>query len=281
VYALRDIDAARERLGYHPSSTVLLAGINGAFLTADLFNLYVWFEVMLISSSCLLTLGHPRVALPPIVYQGLGWIAVATMIVGVLGAAYHWDLRRILAFHIVSQIGYMLLGIALDTELAAIGTVFYILHHIVVKANLFLIAGLVFALGGSWDLRRVGGLWKVYPWLGALFLVPALSLVGIPPLSGFWAKLLVVREALLTGETLWAVAALAVGFLTLYSMLKIWNHAFWAPHPDPEWVAPRLTAGPAWFVTIALATATLVIGLAPQLLFELAARAVAAIGGLP
>lgn len=391
LFQRSDADPAPEVPTLHPLIHGLLAGVGGAFVTADLFNLYVWFEVMLLSSVGLLALGlgrrhldatlkyfvlnalgtllflagiagiygltgHlnfgaleiagatveparllPAVALvalaflvksgafpvfawlpasyhtlpapvlalfaglltkvgvyavlrlvgdvftlEAVAYQALGWIAVATMVTGVLGAAFHWDIRRILAFHIVSQIGYMLLGIALHSTAATVGTVFYILHHIIVKANLFLIAAIVWRLTGSYDLRRSGGLWKQRPWMGVLFLIPALSLVGIPPLSGFWAKFIVVREALLQGEIAWAVAALLVGFLTLYSMMKIWFEAFWKKHPDPDWTPPTDTRlGPAWAATIGLAALTVAIGLYPEPLYRFAESAARMMAGVP
>jgi multicomponent Na+:H+ antiporter subunit D len=197
----------------------------------------------------------------------------------VLGAAYHWDMRRILAFHIVSQIGYILLGIALASEAGNAATVFYTVHHIVVKANLFLIAAIVWRLTGSYDLRRVGGLYALRPGLAVLFLIPALSLVGIPPLSGFWAKLLVLQEAIAQGRVTWTVVALLVSVLTLYSMMKIWMEAFWKPHPDKSWREPRhARLGPAWAATVGLAAVTVWISLNPQPLVAYAQAAAATLG---
>jgi len=191
------------------------------------------------------------------------------MLFGVLGAAYHWDLRRILGFHIISQIGYMLLGIALGTAAGDGGALFYTAHHIIVKANLFLIAAMIWRLAGSYDLRRIGGLYDTRPMLGVVFAVPALSLVGVPPLSGFWAKLLVLSESVALGHFAWVVVALVVSFLTLYSMMKIWLEAFWKPHPDPAWRLPaRTRLGPAWLVTMGLAGITLAIGCAPEPLVQ-------------
>jgi multicomponent Na+:H+ antiporter subunit D len=391
LFQRSDADPAPESPTLHPLIHALLAGVGGAFATADLFNLYVWFEVMLLASLGLLALGlgrrhldatlkyfvlnalgtllflagiaglygltghlnfaaleiagasvEPARLLPAaalvalaflvkaggfplfawlpasyhtlpapvlalfaglltkvgvyavlrlvgdvfdldaVAYTLLGWIAVATMVAGVLGAAFHWDIRRILAFHIVSQIGYMLLGIALHSPAATVGTVFYILHHIIVKANLFLIAAMVWRLTGSYDLRQIGGLWKTRPWLGVLFLIPALSLVGIPPLSGFWAKFIVVREALAQGQAWWAAAALLVGFLTLYSMMKIWFEAFWKTHPQAAWTLPAGTRlGPAWATTLGLAALTLAIGLYPEPLYRFAERAALMMAGAP
>ena len=389
VFQLSDADPAPHSPTLLPLVHALLAGVGAAFVTADLFNLYVWFEVMLIAALGLLahgaaarhldatlkyfvlnaigtllllmsiaylygitghlnygaleaagqaidplrllpfvaalslaflikagafpvyawlpasyhTLPAPLAALfaalltkvgvyavlrllgdlftnaPHLVFETLGWVAVATMVFGVLGAAWHWDMRRILAFHIISQIGYMLLGIALASREGTVGSVFYIIHHIIVKANLFLVAAIVFRLAGSYDLRRCGGLYKLRPWLGVLFLVPALSLVGIPPLSGFWAKFIVVREALLQGHYVWAAAALLVGFLTLYSMMKIWFEAFWKKHPAADWTLPgdtRLT--PAYVATIALALLTVAIGVWPEPLVQFAQQAAESMG---
>jgi len=217
---------------------------------------------------------------PAFMFEALGWIASATMLFGVLGAAYHWDMRRILAFHIVSQIGYILLGIALASEAGNAATLFYTLHHIVVKANLFLIAAMVWRLTGSYDLRKIGGLYRAKPLLAVLFLIPALSLVGIPPLSGFWSKLLVLQEAIAQGHVTWTVIALLVSVLTLYSMMKIWMEAFWKNHPDESWSCPTHTKlAPAWWATLGLAAVTLAISFNPQPLVEYSLAAAQALGG--
>jgi len=196
----------------------------------------------------------------------LAGIAIATMVVGVLGAAAHYDVRRILSFHIISQIGYMLIGVALMTPLAIAGSVLYIIHHIVVKANLFLIAGAIRHIGGSFALARLGGLWVSVPLLGILFLIPALSLAGIPPLSGFWGKFVVIRASLEAEAWLLAFIALAVGVLTLYSMIKIWNEAFWksapAAAPPTQWTGRERIA--TFAPIVALCLVTLLIGLWTQ-----------------
>ena len=296
IYSLTNIDSQREAFGYYPLYHILLMGICGAFLTGDLFNLFVWFEVMLIASFVLLTLGgeraqlegglkyvtlnlissaiflaavglvyglvgtlnmadmaiqfnrspHPglvttlailfmiafgiKAAMFPLFFwlpssyhtpptavsaifaglltkvgvytlirvftllfiQDIGYthsILLAasglTMLAGVLGAAAQNEFRRILSFHIVSQIGYMIMGLALFTPLALAGSVFYIAHHIIVKTNLFLVSGVVYRLRGTYQLKKLGGLYRFYPGLSLLFLIPAFSLAGIPPLSGF------------------------------------------------------------------------------------------------
>lgn len=379
VFALSEIGSRRAELGYHALFLVLIGGVNGAFLTGDLFNLYVWFEVMLISSFGLLVIGGTRaeidggvkyvtlnlistvlflcgagmlygitgtlnladlrgaVASSPdqglvtviamifmisfgmkaavfplffwlpasyhtpafsvsaifaglltkvgvyalirlftlvfvtdtgFTHEILLWVSVLTMITGVLGAAAASDFRKVLSFHIISQIGYMVLGLALMTPLALAGAVFYLVHHIIVKANLFLIAGVSHRLTGSSDLYAIGGLYRAAPLLAGLFLIPAFSLAGFPPLSGFWAKYVLVRASLDLGEWVVAGAALLVGLLTIFSMTKIWAEAFWKPHPGGHEPAlselKRDTRRAALAPVVALAAMTVIIGLFPQ-----------------
>lgn len=377
IYQFQDPEDI-ERPMYHPLYHGLLLGVTGAFLTGDIFNLYVWFEIMLIASFGLLVIGGTKeqldagvkyvmlnlvmttlflvavaflygatgtlnmadlaqrvplientglittlsllfllafaskAALFPLFFwlpasyhtasapilaifaalltkvgvyaivrcftlifpitDGLaliiGLLAALTMITGVLGAASHFDIRKILSFHIISQIGYMLVGVAIATPLALAGSVLYIVHHIIVKANLFLVGGVIKRKSGSYDLKRIGGLHRTAPLLALLFCIPALSLAGIPPLSGFWAKYLVIKPGLDTAHWYLVITALLVGVLTLYSMLKIWNEAFWKAAPK----TPQKTTTPqencsfiAQYLAIAILSAiTLCIGLNPD-----------------
>jgi multicomponent Na+:H+ antiporter subunit D len=285
-----------------PLGTLVLGALILAFLAkSGAFPLYAWLPaayhtlpapVLALFAGLLTKVGVYAVlkagtdmlpgALSTLLTEALGWVAAATMLLGVLGAAYHWDMRRILAFHIISQIGYILLAIALGGEAGQAATLFYTLHHIVVKANLFLVAALIWRATGSYDLRRIGGLYAAQPALALLFLVPALSLVGIPPLSGFWAKLLVLQEALAQGRVVWTLIALVVSVLTLYSMMKIWMQAFWKPHPDLQWrpdTAARVA--PGWVACLLLAAITLAIGLNPQWLIDYSQAAALQLGRQP
>jgi multicomponent Na+:H+ antiporter subunit D len=198
--------------------------------------------------------------------DALGWLAMLTMISGVLGAAFHWDLRRILAFHIVSQIGYLLLGLALASPASAAATSFFLLHNILVKTNLILIAGLMWMAMGHYDLRRGGGLYPAQPFLAALFLVNALALVGVPPSTGFWGKLLILQEAFSQERYIWAAIALATGLLTLYSMSKIWLEGYWKP-ADSQTQAVPLPSMAVSAVSL-LTLVILIIGLYPEPLIE-------------
>ncbi len=179
-----------------------------------------------------------------------------TMFVGVLGAVSMHTVRRILSIHIISQVGYMIMGIGIaltagvitqSRELAVAGAIFFILHNMAVKCCLFLCGGLMVDHAGSDDLERIGGLLRRAPWLAALFLIAALSLAGLPPLSGFFGKWVLIREGLAGGFYILTGFAIATSLLTLLSMLKIWSYGFWSPpagaHVDhPAW-RPRTAGG--------------------------------------
>jgi multicomponent Na+:H+ antiporter subunit D len=195
-------------------------------------------------------------------------IAGLTMVSGVLGAASQFNFRRILSFHIISQIGYMILGLAIYTPLAIAGAVFYIFHHIIVKTNLFLISGIVRHIHGGEQLKDLGGLYRQYPLLALLFLIPALSLGGIPPLSGFFAKFMVIKAAVFSEDYLMVFVALIVGILTLYSMTKIWSEAFWKKEKTPLQSHPVIPSS-MLIPVILMALATIGIGLFAGTLIQL------------
>jgi len=351
IYSLAEVSRARIKFGYFTLYHMLLAGVCGAFMTGDIFNLYVWFEVMLMSSFVLLVLGggrsqiegavkyvtlnlfssviflsaigilygktgslnfadlavkledfpEPRLITalslmflisfgikaglfplffwlpasyhtPPVpvttifsalltkvgVYalirvftlvftpdpyilgNMLAWIAGLTMVTGVLGAVAQYDFRRLLSFHIISQIGYLIMGLSLavgaktpeQAQLALAATVFFMFHVIIAKSALFLVAGIAQRLKGTFDLKQLGGLYREQPFLAALFLIAALALAGIPPLSGFFAKFALIRASLEAEAYGLAATALVVSILTLYSMIKIWGEAFWKDQPE-------------------------------------------------
>jgi multicomponent Na+:H+ antiporter subunit D len=166
----------------------------------------------------------------------------------------------------------MVMGLALFTPLGLGGAVFYMVHNIFAKANLFLIAGIARWYGGSFELKKLGGLYRHRPLLAVLFVIAAFSLAGFPPLSGFWAKLVVIRAGFEVEAWPLVAVALFVGLLTLYSMTKIWLAAFWSPVPE----GVTLRAGPApallYLPVIALALLTLAMGFASAPFFALAER---------
>jgi multicomponent Na+:H+ antiporter subunit D len=360
-----------------PQSLLLIGGVNGAYLTSDLFNLFVFIEVMLVPSYVLIALGggaqrlaaarlyltvnllastvflagvglvygttgtvalgdlagtaatDPAVAvagavvllamsvkaavvplhgwLPraysvapaavtalfsglltkvgvyamirfyAVVYAGdprYLWMilaaALVTMVVGVLGAIGAGGMRTILTFHMVSQIGYIVLGLALFTEAGLAAAVYFLVQYVLVKAALLQCAGAVEHAYGSGELDRLGGLAFRHTLLATAFAVSALSLAGVPPLSGFVGKLGLVAASIDAGRYLAAGLAVAVSLFTLLSMLKIWNGAFWStPPPQQEdgAVATRVrTAAPA----LVLAALSLGLGVGAEPLLAVA-----------
>jgi multicomponent Na+:H+ antiporter subunit D len=202
-------------------------------------------------------------------------LASVTMVVGVVGALAQADVRRILSFQIVSHIGFMVMGLGLFTVAGLAAAVLYTVHHIVAKTGLFLTGGLIEHAGGSSRLGRLGGMVRTAPVLALLFLVPALSLVGIPPLSGFVAKFALEDAAAARSDYVVMGVALVVSLLTLYSLTKVWTGVFWGP---PAGATPREPlGGPVLMIapTAVLAALTLVIGLAAGPLYDLSLRTAA------
>jgi multicomponent Na+:H+ antiporter subunit D len=332
------LSSKKKRIGFYPAFLFMLAGICGAFLTGDLFNLYVWFEVMLISSFVLVTLGSRRDQLqggikyvvinfvassflllaigvlygttgntnlaalaeslndpslrkitqlasvlllvsfgikaalfpfyfwlpssyhtPPItvtaivaglltkvgvytlirtftllfplqqhyaIQQVLFVLSCITMLIGVLGAIAQHDVRKILAFNLISKIGFMVFGLAIYTPAAICGVIFYMLHHILVKTNLFFIVGIIAKNTGSYEIKGIKGLYDRFPLLSFAFMVLSLVLTGMPPFSGFWGKFILVEAGLKAKEYLSVAIMMFTSLLTLYSMMLIWEKCF-------------------------------------------------------
>lgn len=380
LFAGAEIGLGRERHGFHVFLLILLAGAAGAFLTGDIFNLYVWFEILLMATFGLLVLGGSRLQIdggvkymalnmvstilfltaigllygmtgtlnmadlhlkvaevedpamltviavlfllalsikaglfplfawlpasyhtPPMVvgalfaalltkvgvysmirlftlifthdmgvtHSLLAVLAAVTMVAGVLGAAAQTDMRRLLTFSVVSQIGFMLIGLALMTQMGLVGTVFYMLQDIIVKAGLFLAGGIAvrYAAGES-TYARLGGLWLTKLWLALLFLVPAMALMGFPPFSGFWGKFALIRGALEAQAWVLTAVALVASFVTVYAVGRMFANTFWKPAPaltEAE-AAARAAAAPSrselgQMVPAAGAIALVIIGL--------------------
>ncbi|HWP66953.1 MAG TPA: proton-conducting transporter membrane subunit [Candidatus Limnocylindria bacterium] len=199
-------------------------------------------------------------------------LSAFTMLLGVLGALCQWEMRRILSWHIISQVGYMVMGIGLAGDaavapLAVAATIFYVVHHIVVKASLFLIAGVTEQVTGTGRLKQMGGVLGSAPIVAGLFLVAALSLAGMPPFSGFLAKLVVLRAGLADGQSAVVAVAVVTSFLTLLSMMKIWTYAYWGTPAGEH--APTGWRGPA-AASAVLVAATVVLGSAAEPFLRLA-----------
>ncbi|MFL0410176.1 Na+/H+ antiporter subunit D [Microbacterium paludicola] len=328
---------------FHPSYLILAAGIFDAFIAGDLFNLYVGFEMLLVASYVLITLGSTEsrirtgvvyivvslvssvlfLSAIAVIYGALGtvnmaqiaermtelpdnvqlvlhllllvafsvkaavfplsfWlpdsyptapapvtavfaglltkvgvyalirtetqlfndsdvnvlllvVALATMIVGVLGAVAQAELKRILSFTLVSHVGYMIFGLAIVTEAAIGATIYYMVHHIVVQTTLFLAVGLIERRAGSTSILKVKGLFGAAPVLAALYLIPALNLGGLPPFSGFIGKFALFDAAAQVGTPLMytlIAGGIVTSLLTLYALMRAWNLSFWREEDD-------------------------------------------------
>lgn len=348
VYALGGIDFVREQYGFHPLFHLLLMGINGAFITGDIFNLYVWYEVLLIASFALLVLGNEKEQLDGAVkYVGINLVASAsflmavgllygltgtlnmadlagsmdavreagleatvamlfligfgikaalfplyywlpasyhtppapiaaifaglltkvgiysllrvftllfpdpsgytqgvllvvaggTMLLGVFGALVQRHVLRLLAFLVISAMGYVVMGLGFFSTLGLAGAVFYVFQDVPVKTSLFLIGGLMQRETGTSEIGEMGGLYDYRPLLATAFVVPAFSLAGFPPFPGFWGKLTLIQAGLAQERWVIVAVALVVGLLTLLVVAQVWGRAFWSPFAEEEFGA--------------------------------------------
>ncbi|HYI96824.1 MAG TPA: proton-conducting transporter membrane subunit [Bryobacteraceae bacterium] len=375
------VDPKRETSGYHGLLHVLLMGVAGAFLTGDLFNLYVWFEVMLVASFVLMSLHRTQAQLqaafkyvtlnllasslfltalgllygstgtlnmadlavvfrarqittfelvlavlflvafgvkaalfplffwlpasyhtppaavgaifaglltkvgvyslirvitllyphaPPVLYNLILVQAGCTMIAGLIGAVAQRDFRRVLSFNLVGHIGYTTVGLALMTPSAMAGSIVYMLHHIFVITNLYLISGIFLRLRRTTDLASLGSIYRNQPIVAVVAMIPLFSLAGVPPLSGFVGKLALLRGTFDAGAFWTSAVILIVGVLTLLSMARLWDEAFWKPAPH----ADKTTLTGAVLAPIACLTVmTLGFTVAAEPVLRLASRA--------
>lgn len=213
------------------------------------------------------------------IHQALGWIGALTAFFGVCWAVSREFARGILAAHILSQIGYMVLAIGLFSVQAFTACIFHVAHNALVKGGLFLAAATAAGRrSGGDNLTAPGGVARIHPILAANFFVLAMALAGVPPLSGFWGKLLIFFEGIRTGYErlpeayVWVVLAAVTGIFTLFSMLKIWNTMFWGV---PEEVVPPGPPGHRGRVSLlaAMALGALILGAVAGPALSLAERA--------
>jgi multicomponent Na+:H+ antiporter subunit D len=386
VYSLRDIGPRGRRYGFYPFLLLMMAGVGGSFLTGDIFNLYVWFEVFVISSFGLLVVGSgtaridgavkyavlnliattlfliaigylyavfgtlnmadlvsqvrqapdeaplltvatlflvalamkaaafpvnfwlpasyhtpkivtsalfgglltkvgiyallrvlvmlmpaERLALSPLI----GWIAAATMLLGVVCALAQSDVRRMLGFVLISGIGVMLAGLALGDAPALSGAILYAIHSMLVTTALYLLAGMVRDAGGSYSLSELSGLYDRFPLLAGAALLLAFAIAGLPPGSGLWPKVMLVKASLDHGAGWLAAAILASGLLTTIAVGRVFLLAFWRAR-DETTVTPRHRGRPSRLAFVAIAgllLPSLAIGLYPEPFIAASGRA--------
>ncbi|MFD2926045.1 Na+/H+ antiporter subunit D [Halobacillus naozhouensis] len=174
------------------------------------------------------------------------YLAAFTMIFGVIGALSTNNIKLIMAYNIIPAVGFMIMGIGIFTETSISGTVYYLIHDMVIKAAFFLLIGVIVYAAGTSDLRKIKGLIHHYPVLGWFFFIATLVLAGIPPFSGFIGKLLLIRGALAQEEILIVIVALISSLLILFSMIRIFIQGFWGEktqlaHPERKQAANKMT----------------------------------------
>ena len=349
VYATKDINVSGRRYGFYPFLMVLMAGVSGAFLTGDIFNLYVWFEVLLISSFGLLILGSEReqidgalkyailnligttlflisvgylyaifgtlnmadiarqasahadtaplmtlsalfilafamkaaafpvnfwlpasyhtprivvaalfgglltkvgvyalmrvmVMLFPLQREELSFViavsAALTMVIGALGALAQNDLRRMAGFAVIAGIGNVMAGIAIGGTAGTGGAILYALHSIVAMTALYLLVGEAARIGGSWSLQTLGGIYRQAPWVAAGAFVIFFATAGLPPFSGLWPKIVLLKAALDIGAWWLSAAILVSAFLITLALGRVFLLAFWRPRPGGDAAEP-------------------------------------------
>lgn len=337
-YGFESIGKAREQFFYYPGIMMIITGVTGAFTTGDIFNLFVFFEVLLMSSYLLIVLGGEKAQLRESIkyilvnvissalfviavaylYSVLGTLSMAdiavkiaeinqpgivttiavlflmvfglkaaifplyfwlpssygaapipvlalfgalltkvgiyaitrtytlffvhdlsythelllilsvlTIAAGCIGALATFNVKQIIIYNIVIAVGVILFGVAQMNETALKGAMFYLIHDMIIKAALFMLVGIIIAITGTSNLRKMGGLMKHYPALGWFYLIAAFGLAGIPPLSGFVGKLLIVQGGFEAGNTWSTLFILASSLIVLLSVIRIFLYAFW------------------------------------------------------
>jgi len=205
-----------------------------------------------------------------------------TMVLGIVVALTQDDIKRLLAYSSVSQIGYVVAGVGLGTYLGCYGGLFHLLNHAVAKGLLFMCAGAVVYATGARRISDMGGLAAKMPVTGACFIVGALTIAGLPPLSGFMSKL-TIYLALARAGLWWAVVvAVLASILTMVVLVRAATAVFWgATRPVAATVELREVPLAMWGPMVILAFACLLLGLFPQVAFPFldgAARVLALIG---
>jgi multicomponent Na+:H+ antiporter subunit D len=208
---------------------------------------------------------------PPALFTVLLLMSVATMVIGLVAAQGERDFRRILSFNLVGHIGYTTASLSVLTPAALAGAIFYVLHHIVVITNLFIVSAVLLRLRRTSDMHALGGLYLQQPVFALLAMVPIFALAGVPPLSGFLGKLAILEATFASGAYWVGGIVLVVGLLTLLSMGRAWADGFWRPQAGEGDVT---TPGRPLLVVIGgLSLVTVAISVWAGPLFDLTLRA--------
>jgi len=149
------------------------------------------------------------------------------MILGAIGAIAYWDIKKILTYNVIVGVGFIITGLASYTVEGFRGSIYYLIHDIIIKALLFLIGGTIIYLTGTSKLKEISGLIRTHPYLGWMFFITSLSIAGIPPLSGFIGKVFITRGTFESGYYWIGGVGLFTSLMVLYSVMKIFMNGFW------------------------------------------------------
>lgn len=374
-YGFELIGKEREQFFYYPGILMITTGVNGAFTTGDIFNLFVFFEVLLIASYLLIVLGGEKAQLresfkyiivnvissaffvitvaflysvvgtlnmadiaqkiaainqpgiittiavmflmvfglkaaifplyfwmpssysaapiPVLVLFGalltkvgvyaitrtytlffvheltythelLLILSIISIIAGCIGALAHFDVKQIIIYNIVIAVGVILFGVAQMNEIALEGAMFYLIHDMIIKAALFMLIGIVIAITGTSNLRKMGGLMKTYPALGWFYLIAAFGLAGIPPLSGFVGKLLILQGGFAAGNIFTTLIVLASSLIVLLSVMRIFIYAFWGEEKATSVVLSKTSFNKMFYPTVLLVLISVAYGVGSE-----------------
>ncbi len=162
----------------------------------------------------------------------IAWMGAASSIVGVILAMGQRDIKRLLACHSVSQVGYIFIGIGLGSYLGLMGALLHMINHSAFKSLLFLNAGSIEYATGERDFFSMGGLKKVMPWTNATSFIGFASIGGVPPLNGFWSKLLLMMACVFSGQWILGLIIVTVAIMTLTLFPKIQKYVFLGDLPE-------------------------------------------------
>ncbi|GAB4377396.1 MAG: proton-conducting transporter membrane subunit [Calditrichia bacterium] len=168
----------------------------------------------------------------PIIKTILMVLGGLSMVVGVFLAVGQWDFKRLLAYHSISQMGYVMVGIGLATPLGILGGLFHLLNHAVFKSLLFLCSGAFEYATGTRQLKQLGGLIRKMPLTGSSCSVAALSISGVPPFNGFWSKLIIIVALIQAQYYFLAAVTVFVSFMTLISFIKVQKYSLFGSLPE-------------------------------------------------
>jgi multicomponent Na+:H+ antiporter subunit D len=194
------------------------------------------------------------------------FIGAGSLVLAAFAALTQTNFKRMLAYSSISQLGYIVLSLGCGTPLGLAAAIFHFFNHSIFKSILFVNAASIQKRIGSMDMGRMGGLAQVMPVTGITSALASLSVAGVPPLSGFWSKLLIIVALYASGNMTYAVIALLTSVVTLGYMLSLQRHVFFGKLPNEH--VNKGEAGSGFVIaSIALTVILIVISLAFPLLY--------------